>query len=61
MVWGVTPILCSDESSYDEMMECGRRAALERGMAVPGDRVVVTAGLPMHQAGTTNVMRVEVI
>jgi pyruvate kinase len=27
----------------------------------PGDRVVVTAGLPMHQAGTTNVMRVEVI
>jgi pyruvate kinase len=61
MVWGVTPILCSDESSFDEMMECGRQAAVVRGMAAPGDRVVVTAGLPMHQAGTTNVMRVEVI
>jgi pyruvate kinase len=61
LVWGVIPVLCSEESSFDEMLECGRNAAVARGLASPGDRVVVTAGLPMHQSGTTNVMRVEVI
>ena len=27
----------------------------------PGDRVVLTAGLPLHQPGTTNFLRVEVL
>jgi pyruvate kinase len=61
LVWGVIPVLCSDNASFEEMLECGRETAVSRGLAQRGDRVVVTAGLPMHQAGTTNVMRVEVI
>jgi pyruvate kinase len=43
------------------MLECGRRIAVERGLAQPGDRIVVTAGLPMHVPGTTNLLRVEVV
>jgi pyruvate kinase len=34
---------------------------VERGLAKPGDRVVVTAGLPMNVPGTTNFLRVEVV
>jgi pyruvate kinase len=43
------------------MMECGREEAVRRGLAKPGDRIVVTAGLPMHKAGTTNLLQVVVI
>jgi pyruvate kinase len=59
LVWGVLPVLCSEGSSYDEMFQAGRRAALERGLATGGERIVLTAGLPMHTPGTTNTLRVE--
>lgn len=61
LVWGVIPVVCSREATYAEMMECGREEAVKRGLAKPGERIVVTAGLPMHQAGTTNLLQVEVI
>jgi pyruvate kinase len=61
LVWGVIPILCSEEATFDEMMRCGKETAVQRGLAQQGDRIVVTAGLPMHVAGTTNLLRVEVI
>lgn len=61
MVWGVIPIVCSEEATFTEMLACGREEALKRGLARPGDRVVVTAGLPMHEAGTTNLIQVSVV
>ncbi|HEY0024124.1 MAG TPA: pyruvate kinase [Longimicrobium sp.] len=61
LVWGVIPVVCSREATYAEMMECGREEAVKRGLAQPGERIVVTAGLPMHKAGTTNLLQVVVI
>jgi pyruvate kinase len=61
LVWGVIPVVCSEEATFEEMLECGREEAVRRGLARPGDRVVVTAGLPMHRPGTTNLMQVEII
>jgi pyruvate kinase len=61
MVWGVIPILCSHEATFEEMLACGREEAVRRQLAAPGDRVVVTAGSPMHVAGTTNLLQVEVV
>jgi pyruvate kinase len=58
LVWGVTPVLCHVTSSYDGMLGTARDAALERGLAQPGQRVVLTAGLPLHTSGTTNTMRI---
>ena len=31
------------------------------GLARPGDRIVITAGAPIHVAGTTNLLQVEQI
>jgi pyruvate kinase len=62
LVWGVHPVLChfTDEPNYEEIMACARAELLGRGLAHPGDRVVVTAGVPFfHVAGTTNMLRVE--
>jgi pyruvate kinase len=59
LVWGVIPILCTPQSTFEENLACGREEAVKRGLAKPGDRVVVTAGYPMHVAGTTNLLQVE--
>ncbi len=61
LVWGVIPVVCSEDATFEEMLACGREEAVRRGLAKPGDRVVVTAGLPMHKPGTTNLLQVEVI
>ena len=58
MVWGVIPVICTEDSGYDAMLACARRSAVELGLAERGDRAVLTAGLPVHQAGTTNTLRV---
>ena len=57
--WGVQPVLFQGEVSYENMLECAREAALDLGMGVTGQRFVVTAGVPFHVPGTTNMMRIE--
>ena len=47
--------------STDEMMRMLQRKALEIGAVKLGDLVAITAGLPLHQAGTTNMITVKVI
>jgi pyruvate kinase len=61
LVWGVLPVLCPQGSTYDSMLACAREVAIGRGLARSGQRVVLTAGLPMHTPGTTNTMRVETV
>jgi pyruvate kinase len=61
LVWGVHPVLCTDEVSYENMLACARAYLIENRIASPGQRVVVTAGVPFHVPGTTNMLRVEEI
>jgi pyruvate kinase len=61
LVWGVHPVLFKDEPGYDAMLDCARRYLLSNRMAKPGQRIIVTAGIPFHVAGTTNMLRVEEI
>ncbi|WP_419938076.1 pyruvate kinase [Candidatus Palauibacter sp.] len=59
LVWGVQPILFHGGISYSSMLDKARDVALELGMGEAGQRFVVTAGVPFHVPGTTNMMRVE--
>ncbi len=61
MVWGVIPVLCRfpGEPTYADMLDCARRHMVDTGIGSTGDRVVVTAGVPFHVHGTTNMLRVE--
>jgi pyruvate kinase len=61
LVWGVIPVLCPAGLDFEETLARAREEALSRELAHPGDRVVLTAGLPLHQPGTTNFLRVEVL
>ncbi|HEX7048610.1 MAG TPA: pyruvate kinase [Longimicrobiales bacterium] len=59
LAWGVHPVLCNAEITYDDMLACARAYLIDSGLGQPGQRVVVTAGYPFHVRGTTNMLRVE--
>jgi pyruvate kinase len=59
LVWGVHPVHCKTEVNYDNMLAAARSYLIEHRIGQPGDRVVVTAGVPFHISGTTNMLRVE--
>jgi pyruvate kinase len=61
LVWGVIPERVPTSQSYEEMVEHGRAALLRRGLAKPGERVLVTAGVPFDVPGTTNLLKVEIV
>jgi pyruvate kinase len=59
LVWGVLPVYCEGDANYENMLNCARAYLIENRIASPGQRVVVTAGVPFHVRGTTNMLRVE--
>jgi pyruvate kinase len=61
LVWGVYPCLIASYRSTDAMFRLAQKKALESGYVKRGDLVAVTAGLPLHTAGTTNLITVQSI
>ncbi|MDH6591352.1 pyruvate kinase [Variovorax sp. TBS-050B] len=58
MVWGVHAVLVDDVRDVAEMIDCACRTACAEGFAAKGSDVVVVAGLPFGQSGTTNLLHV---
>jgi pyruvate kinase len=61
LVWGIHPVPVRGFKSTDEMMRAVQQKALESGIVKRRDLVAITAGLPLHQAGTTNMITVKAI
>jgi pyruvate kinase len=61
LVWGVTPALTEHSTNYDSMLAVARQQILDRQLAQPGERLVVTAGVPFDMPGTTNLLKVEAV
>lgn len=56
--WGVIPALIPTYRDTDEMFAMARTWMLGKGLAAEGDRLIITAGLPVGMPGTTNLLRV---
>ena len=61
LVWGVQPIVGRRAGSTDEVLETAVEESLSHSFVEHGDLVVITAGVPVGQAGTTNLMKIHVI
>jgi len=61
MSWGVTSTMINEETNTDELFEHAVDAAKKLGIVEAGDKVVITAGVPLGQSGTTNLMKVETV
>jgi pyruvate kinase len=61
LAWGVLCFLQKDEKNLEKMIESTKTTVKKSGMASIGDKVVITAGLPLKVEGTTNLIRVTSI
>jgi pyruvate kinase len=61
LIWGVVPQLVPHAKTYDEMVRMALETVKERELAKPGDKVVVTAGVPFDVPGSTNTLKVETV
>lgn len=55
---GVIPMLADPEGSTDRLFQLVEQMLRSRNCAQPGDRVVLTLGLPFARRGTTNLLHV---
>jgi pyruvate kinase len=58
LLWGTHSAVSEDVKSYEEMVERATELAKREGFASARDTLVVVAGIPLGQAGTTNNLRV---
>jgi pyruvate kinase len=58
LTWGAHCVHTADVSSFQEMVQKACRIAAKEGVAMAGDKLVVTAGVPFGTPGSTNILRI---
>ena len=61
LTWGVSPIVSEKPGSTDDMFNLATKIAQETGFATAGDLIIITAGVPVGERGTTNLMKIQLI
>lgn len=60
MAWGVTPLLMEVEHDTFELFDHAIQAVEDAGYLEDGELAVLTAGVPLGMAGTTNIIKVQI-
>lgn len=61
ILWGAHCVNVEDAHSLDDMVDRGCRIAFREGFAKPGQRVIITAGVPLGTPGATNMLRIAFV
>ncbi|WP_432358142.1 pyruvate kinase [Sporosarcina sp. UB5] len=61
LVWGIYPIMGERVHSIDEILKESVEESVKHQYVTHGDVVIITAGVPVGEAGTTNLMKIHVI
>ncbi|WP_127142545.1 pyruvate kinase [Pelagibacterium montanilacus] len=61
VVWGLHCVQTEDAISLDDMVDRACAIAYIEGLARPGDRVAITAGVPLGTPGATNMLRIAFV
>lgn len=61
MSWGVLPVLSLDQTDTDKLFRHAIDCARQIDVVNDGDRVVITAGIPLGKYGATNILKVETV
>ena len=59
--WGVLPVMSLCQNNSETLFLHAIDCAKQLGLANPGEKAVITAGVPLNLAGTTNLLKVEII
>jgi pyruvate kinase len=58
LVWGLHCVLTDDAYDLDDMVSRACNIARDEGFAKPGERIIITAGVPLGTPGATNMLRI---
>lgn len=61
VVWGVHTVETQDAVNLDDMVDRACVIAYQEGLARPGDRIAITAGIPLGTPGATNMLRIAFV
>jgi pyruvate kinase len=61
LAWGLHCVHTEDAHDLDDVVDRAARIAFREGFAKEGERIVVTAGVPLGTPGTTNFLRVAFV
>jgi pyruvate kinase len=61
LAWGLHCVQTEDAQNLDDVAERACQIAYSQGFAKLGDRIVITAGLPLGTPGATNLLRVAYV
>jgi pyruvate kinase len=61
LVWGIQTLSIDPYDSSDKAMDRIERMLLEYGLVKPGDKVVLTLGVPVLERGKTNALRIYTV
>ena len=59
--WGVKPLVTDDPDSFDEMLRDIQKIATDQISLEPGDKVIISAGIPFGRPGTTDTLKIATI
>jgi pyruvate kinase len=59
--WGLHCVLTDDAHDLDDMVARACRIAFAEGFAQPGQRIIITAGVPLGTPGATNMLRIAFV
>ncbi|HYJ35842.1 MAG TPA: pyruvate kinase [Rhizomicrobium sp.] len=61
LVWGTHSVTTEDIRDFDDMVKRASQIARQEGFAQAGERIVITAGVPLGTSGATNMVRVAFV
>jgi pyruvate kinase len=61
LVWGLHCVRTEDAHDLDDVVDRAAQIAYSEGFAKKGERIVVTAGVPLGTPGATNMLRVAFV
>ncbi|MGO4832565.1 pyruvate kinase, partial [Rhizobiaceae sp. 2RAB30] len=61
LLWGTHCVVTEDASDLDDMVDRACRIVFAEEFGQPGDRVIITAGVPLRTPGATNMLRIAYI
>lgn len=59
--WGVYPVVAEKPATTDEMFKLATEEAKKAGLAKEGDLILIVAGVPVGEKGTTNIMKIQLV
>ena len=61
LVWGLHCVTAPEEDTLDGVVDEACIIAFRENLARPGDRIAITAGVPLGTPGTTNMLRIAFV